>query len=130
MATTGKHMRKLPGRIVGQTVDSDGATVYVLSLQAREQHIRREKASSNICSNEALCALTASVYMAAMGPEAWRRPHGSACPRHTIWQRPVRHPRRIPAVSGGIFPRVRHGASPGAEVLEALEQHGILAACR
>ena len=72
MATTSKNIRKLPGRIVGETHDDAGNRAYVLSLQAREQHIRRERASSNICSNEALCALTAGLYMATMGPEGMK----------------------------------------------------------
>ena len=71
-ATKMQYVRKMPGRLVGQTVDADGERAFCLTLQTREQHIRREKATSNVCTNQGLLALRASVYLAAMGPAGLR----------------------------------------------------------
>ena len=127
MTTTNKHMRRLPGRIVGETVDSRGERAYVLSLQAREQHIRREKASSNICSNQALCALTAGVYMAAMGPngmaEAARQSMAKA---HYLASALCALPGVSMKYDGAYFDEFLLEMPRAEEILSALEEAGIL----
>jgi glycine dehydrogenase subunit 1 len=66
-ATKTQYVRSMPGRLVGQTTDKEGRRGYVLTLATREQHIRRERATSNICTNQGLCATTAAMYMASLG---------------------------------------------------------------
>ena len=127
MATTAKHMRKLPGRIVGETVDSRGERAYVLSLQAREQHIRREKASSNICSNEALCALTAAVYLSVMGPEGLAEAaRQSMAKAHYLCRKLCEHEGVSLVYTGEYFHEFVTTLPRRDEALKALEDAGIL----
>lgn len=127
MAASEKMVRRLPGRIVGETVDREGNRAFVLTLQAREQHIRREKASSNICSNQALCALAAGVYMAAMG-EAGMTQAAQLCVSKAHYLQQV-------LLDAGLRPKydrpffhefVTVAEGKTTAVLKALEEKGIL----
>jgi len=98
------HMRQLPGRLVAQTTDADGKTCYTLTLQAREQHIRRAKATSNVCSNQALSALAATIHLALLGPQGLRE-RGELCLRraHHLHGALCALPGVAPYVSGPFF---------------------------
>lgn len=128
LATRQKYVRQMPGRLIGQTKDVEGRTGYVLTLQTREQHIRREKSTSNICTNQFLCALAASIYLAAMGkqglPEVARQ-----CVRksHELRDRLVELEGVEQRGNGPFFNEfVIATPLPAREVLEGLRREGIV----
>ena len=127
MACTRAMMRKLPGRIVGETKDRNGKTGYVLTLQAREQHIRREKASSNICSNQALCALAVSVYLAAMGNEGLEQAAVSSMSKAHYFAKQLAQAGYRTENPGEFFHEfVTVSETPSEKALRMLEAHDIL----
>ena len=126
MAATKAMFRKLPGRIVGQTHDVDGNVGYVLTLTAREQHIRREKASSNICSNQALCAFTAGVYLTAMGSEGLRQAAVLSMSKAHYFAAELEKIGMPRVHAGEYFHEFVTKCDSPEKVLQALDAHGIL----
>jgi glycine dehydrogenase subunit 1 len=127
MATRLAHVRQMPGRIVGRTVDTEGRPGFTLTLQAREQHIRRSKATSNICTNQGLLVTAATIYLSLLGPEGLERV-ASACAERT--ESLVRVLTQIPGVAAAFdAPRFHEAVlvldRPAAPVLEALAERGI-----
>jgi len=127
LAVRQKHLRQMPGRLVGETADTDGRRGYVLTLSTREQHIRREKATSNICTNSGLCALAFNIHLTLLGEKGFRR---LAALNHAT---AVRLAERLDALDGvevandTFFNEFTVKlAKPAAEVVDALAERGIL----
>jgi glycine dehydrogenase subunit 1 len=128
LATKKKYVRNMPGRIVGRTEDVRGKSGFVLTLSTREQHIRREKATSNICSNEGLCALAATVFLSALGRRGLHRAaRQNAAKAHWLRERILSLPGYSALFSGPVFNEfaVKGPESPG-RLRRRLAKAGIL----
>jgi glycine dehydrogenase subunit 1 len=129
MATKSELVRRMPGRLISGTVDLEGKRGFVMTLQTREQHIRREKATSNICTNEALCALAAAVYLTALGEQGFREVAAQSYAKsHALYSMLAKTPGcRLP-FGGHFFQEfVLELPVPATEFIAAARAKGILA---
>lgn len=128
LATSEKYMRKIPGRLIGQTVDEDGKRSFVLTLAAREQHIKREKATSNICTNQGLMALAATIYMVTMGKEGMKEAAEQAIKKaHYAFEKLTASGKFKPLFDGPFFMEFALTSDLDPEVInKALLEAGIL----
>lgn len=125
-ATRMAHLRRMPGRLAGRTVDANGNESYVMAFQTREQHIRRERATSNICTNSALCALAATVYLAALGPDGlWDVALTSAERAHQLAERVAAIPGYDLPLSGPFFNEFPVRCDDPEKAVRRLREAGI-----